>query len=156
VGSWWTNRNIGGKNVASKKISPPSIQDDSSSSEDEDFQGEENKMVLVVRNDLNMTKGKIAAQVGHAVLGAYKKGLKKDLPAMKRWSSGGQSKVAVKVNSEEELLAIEKKAKEERILCYVVLDAGRTQIPSGSKTVLAVGPAPRSKVDKVTGQLKLL
>ena len=32
---------------------------------------------------------------------------------------------------------------------------GRTQIAPGSHTVLAVGPAPGSMVDKVTGNLKL-
>ena len=39
---------------------------------------------------------------------------------------------------------------------YVVHDAGRTQVAAGSQTVLAIGPAPRSRVDTVTGHLKLL
>lgn len=39
---------------------------------------------------------------------------------------------------------------------YIVHDAGRTQIPAGSQTVLAIGPAPKSVLDKVTGHLKLL
>lgn len=39
---------------------------------------------------------------------------------------------------------------------YIVCDAGRTQIAAGSQTVLAVGPAPKSAVDAVTGHLKLL
>ena len=36
------------------------------------------KMVMCVRNDLGMTKGKIGAQCGHATLGAYKQS--------KRWA----------------------------------------------------------------------
>jgi len=39
---------------------------------------------------------------------------------------------------------------------YVVEDAGRTQIAAGSKTVLAIGPAPVSSLDKFTRELKLL
>jgi PTH2 family peptidyl-tRNA hydrolase len=39
---------------------------------------------------------------------------------------------------------------------YIVCDAGRTQIAAGSQTVLAVGPAPKSVVDQITGHLKLL
>ncbi len=42
-------------------------------------------------------------------------------------------------------------------LCaQVIHDAGRTQIASGSATVLGVGPGPKSVIDKVTGHLKLL
>jgi peptidyl-tRNA hydrolase len=37
----------------------------------------------------------------------------------------------------------------------LVLDAGRTQVAAGSKTVLAVGPAPKTKIDTITGNLKL-
>lgn len=39
---------------------------------------------------------------------------------------------------------------------YVVADAGRTQIAAGSKTVLAIGPAPKSAIDAITGDLNLL
>ncbi len=42
------------------------------------------------------------------------------------------------------------------ITAEVIADAGRTQIASGSRTVLGVGPAPKSLVDQVTGGLKLL
>jgi PTH2 family peptidyl-tRNA hydrolase len=42
------------------------------------------------------------------------------------------------------------------IATYIVHDAGRTQIPAGSQTVLAIGPAPKSALDKITGHLKLL
>lgn len=37
---------------------------------------EEHKMVLVVRTDLGMGKGKVAAQCGHASLACYKRALK--------------------------------------------------------------------------------
>jgi PTH2 family peptidyl-tRNA hydrolase len=42
------------------------------------------------------------------------------------------------------------------LVAEVIADAGRTQIASGSHTVLGIGPAPKSLVDQVTGHLKLL
>lgn len=42
------------------------------------------------------------------------------------------------------------------LVAEVISDGGRTQIPSGSHTVLGIGPAPKSVIDKVTGSLKLL
>lgn len=44
------------------------------------------KMVLVVRNDLKMGKGKIAAQCSHATLGLYKKVLYRAPKALNRYS----------------------------------------------------------------------
>ena len=42
------------------------------------------------------------------------------------------------------------------IIGYIKVDAGRTQIPSGSKTVIGIGPAPESHFIGVTDNLKLL
>jgi PTH2 family peptidyl-tRNA hydrolase len=62
----------------------------------------------------------------------------------------------VAVNSEDELLGIRDKAKENGLPFYLVRDAGRTQIAPGSITVCAVGPGKVSDVDTVTGHLNLL
>jgi len=35
-------------------------------------------------------------------------------------------------------------------------DLGLSQIPSGTKTVLGLGPAPNNLIDQVTGDLPLL
>lgn len=51
--------------------------------------------------------------------------------------------------------AIKAKAKAKGILTHVVMDAGRTQIASGTRTVLALGPAPKPDIDAVAGHLKL-
>ncbi|CAP70416.1 uncharacterized protein PODANS_3_4950 [Podospora anserina S mat+] len=125
---------------------------------------EECKLVLVVRTDLGMTKGKIAAQAGHATLACYKtlsKAASKDpngkaAQILKAWERRGQAKIAVQVKSEEELLLLQGTARSLGITAEVIADAGRTQIESGSLTVLGVGPAPKSEVDGVTGGLKLL
>lgn len=42
------------------------------------------------------------------------------------------------------------------LVAEVITDAGRTQIASGSQTVLGIGPGPKSIIDEVTGNLKLL
>jgi PTH2 family peptidyl-tRNA hydrolase len=52
--------------------------------------------------------------------------------------------------------ALEEEAMQAGIPCYLVHDAGRTQIPAGSQTVLAIGPAPKSKIDRITGHFRLL
>ncbi|GAO19092.1 hypothetical protein UVI_02042080 [Ustilaginoidea virens] len=121
--------------------------------------GEECKLVLVVRTDLGMTKGKIAAQCSHATLACYKAlcgGSKAAGEILRRWERGGQAKIAVQVRSEAELMELRWRALELGVTAEVVQDAGRTQIDPGTLTVLGVGPAPKSVVDKITGHLKLL
>lgn len=108
-----------------------------------------------------MVVGKIAAQCSHATLACYKtmSGAAPESPASKlllRWERHGQAKVALQVKSQQELVDLRFKALDLGITAEVIQDAGRTQIEAGSLTVLGVGPAPKSLVDKVTGHLKLL
>lgn len=119
---------------------------------------EECKLVLVVRTDLGMTKGKIAAQCSHATLACYKSFLRNapKSPILKRWERQGQAKIALQAKSEDELETLQATAISLGLVAEVIADAGRTQIASGSHTVLGIGPAPKSVVDKVTGHLKLL
>ena len=123
---------------------------------DEVLSSKPHKMVLVVRQDLKMGKGKVAAQCSHATLGCYKMAMKKHKKAVKAWEMSGQPKIAVKCQSEEQLLALRDHATSLKIPFSLIRDAGRTQIAPGSKTVLGVGPAPEYVVDKITGHLKLL
>ncbi|KAJ6825375.1 putative peptidyl-tRNA hydrolase 2, mitochondrial [Iris pallida] len=116
---------------------------------------EEFKMVLVVRNDLKMGKGKIAAQCSHATLGLYKKILHRAPKALNRWEMCGQVKVVLKTESEEDMLVLQERAKSLTLPTHITIDAGRTQIAPNSRTVMAIlGPA--DMVDDVTGGLKLL
>ncbi|EON64694.1 hypothetical protein W97_03927 [Coniosporium apollinis CBS 100218] len=101
---------------------------------------------------------KIAAQCSHATLACYKTFLRQnpDSPILKRWERYGQMKVALQVKNEEELEMLQAQAVSLGMCAQVIHDAGRTQIASGSATVLGIGPAPKSMVDQVTGHLKLL
>ncbi|RDL40300.1 uncharacterized protein BP5553_00279 [Venustampulla echinocandica] len=103
-------------------------------------------------------EGKIAAQCSHATLACYKRFLRNapDSPILRRWERQGQAKVALQVKSEEELELLQATARSLGLVAEVIADAGRTQIASGSHTVLGIGPAPKSAIDKVTGNLKLL
>lgn len=113
-------------------------------------------MVLVVRNDLKMGKGKIGAQCGHATLGAYQSIVKKNKPVLRRWESSGCAKICLRVDTEKDLMNLRKGANLRGLNYYLVHDAGRTQIAAGSATVLAIGPALCEDIDMITGQLKLL
>ncbi|KAM0794720.1 peptidyl-tRNA hydrolase PTH2-domain-containing protein [Usnea florida] len=132
-----------------------------------DSNKEECKLVLVVRTDLGMGKGKIAAQCAHAALACYKRlstspttsptpNRTTTHPLLTRWEAAGQPKIAVQVPSLSEMQFLEAQATSLGLCARVIHDAGRTQVASGSATVLGVGPGPRSVVDRVTGGLKLL
>ena len=111
------------------------------------------KQVMIVRKDLKMGKGKLAAQCCHGAIGAYKKS-----PAdkIRKWENEAYAKVVLKVQTKEELLELKKLADEKGICNYLVIDAGRTQIPTSSITVLALGPDEDEIIDEVTGDLKLM
>jgi len=75
---------------------------------------------------------------------------------LRRWENWGQAKVTVQVKSEDELLLLQAQAISLGLCAKIIHDAGRTQIATGSATVLGVGPGPKSVIDQVTGHLKLL
>ncbi len=117
---------------------------------------EEYKQVIVVRTDLKMSMGKLAAQVAHASVSAFIEATKKNPKWANEWLSQGQKKVIVRVSSEKELLQIYANAKELKLPVVVIEDAGRTELPPGTKTTVGIGPAPSRLIDRVTGRLKLL
>ncbi|CDS10239.1 hypothetical protein LRAMOSA02915 [Lichtheimia ramosa] len=118
--------------------------------------GDNFKMVLVVRTDLGMTKGKVAAQCGHATLACYKSAMKSNPEVLRIWERTGQAKVALKCDSEDKMLDLQAIALSLNLTAQSICDAGRTQIAAGSRTVLGIGPGPVELVDQVTGHLKLL
>lgn len=115
----------------------------------------EMKQMLVIRKDLNMRKGKIAAQAAHASLGATISNLED--PRVKQWLSGKFTKIAVSVDSEGELLYIYNQAKEAGLITALITDAGLTEfnlIPTN--TCIAIGPDTPENLSPITGHLKLL
>lgn len=126
----------------------------------------ETKQVLVIRKDLNMRKGKIAAQAAHASVAVMsnslirqEKGFWHFYPqeALEEWLLSSFTKICVSVNSEKELKEIYEKALYAGLPKSIIQDSGKTEFNGvPTYTAVAVGPGPIEKVDKITGHLPLL
>ena len=114
------------------------------------------KMVIVVRTDIKMSKGKVAAQAGHAAVSASEYARKNRPEWWTPWINEGQCKIAVKAKSEPEILELERKARNAGLPVALIVDRGLTEIPPNTITCLGIGPAPANKMDAITGQLSLL
>jgi PTH2 family peptidyl-tRNA hydrolase len=114
----------------------------------------ETKLALVMRADLGMGRGKIAAQAAHAAVAAALASAR--TADFRAWLRDGQPKVVLRVGSEDELRAIAAQAAAVGLPVQVIHDAGRTQVAEGTPTCCAIGPAAASRIDPVTGALALL
>ncbi|CAI1804748.1 hypothetical protein SEUBUCD650_0B00670 [Saccharomyces eubayanus] len=143
-------------------------ESDEESDEDEDIESNllndvpgEVRMALVIRQDLAMTKGKIAAQCCHAALSCFRHIATDPTrvsynPIMtQRWLNAGQAKITLKCPDKFTMDELYAKAISLGVNAAVIHDAGRTQIAAGSATVLGLGPAPKAVLDQITGDLKL-
>jgi PTH2 family peptidyl-tRNA hydrolase len=116
----------------------------------------EYKMVIVTRSNLTLSLGKLAAQVGHAAVECALQ-TKKNKPIwFKKWKNEGGKKIIVRVKDLNVFYNLKKKADLLGIYSIIIEDAGHTEIPTGTKTVLGIGPAPNNLIDQVTGNLSLL
>ncbi|CCH58557.1 hypothetical protein TBLA_0A07680 [Henningerozyma blattae CBS 6284] len=160
------------KNALTKKVTNGSEDETEfeEEEEEEEFEVDSNslneipgevRMALIIRQDLEMTKGKIAAQCCHAALSCFRligtdpSRESYNLNMLNRWLRGGQAKITLKCPNKEVLDELYAKAISLGINATVIHDAGRTQIAAGSATVLGLGPAPKAILDQVTGELKL-
>lgn len=117
---------------------------------------EEIKQVLVIRRDLKMRRGKEIAQAAHAAVEASLEAMTKTPETFKAWFASGTKKVTVYVQTEEDLLALEKSAINQGLVYSLITDCGKTEFHGvPTKTVIAIGPSKSSFVDKVTGNLTL-
>lgn len=114
------------------------------------------KMVLVVRGELRLTAGKAAVQVAHASVLLTLEAEKRDPEALGRWLDGGGMKIAVVAPTLTDLEALARTARSRGIPYVFVEDAGFTEVPPGTRTVLGLGPSRATELDAVTGELPLL
>lgn len=137
------------------------------------------KQIIVMRRDLKMRKGKIAAQAGHACVEAtlmalaregrlgqvrvtpdgdwvYLDGGDVQATPLSEWFDAGVAKICVYVDSEEELLDLAARAREQGFLCALIRDAGHTEFHGEpTYTCLALEPLSAEQVDPLTGSLPL-
>lgn len=120
------------------------------------------KMVIVIRKDLQMRKGKMIAQAAHAAQEAILDRsvsppcLKND-PLIAQWLASDYRKIALQIDSEDELMQLFDQAKDLNINTHLVEDLGHTEFAGvKTRTAIALGPCPAEQVDQLTGHLKLL
>lgn len=110
------------------------------------------KQVIVVRGDIDLGAGKLAAQVAHASISAADAARSAERD---RWMAGGQTKVVLRAPNETALEDLERQAVRRDLPTALITDAGRTELEPGTTTALGIGPAREDEVDTVTGELPL-
>ena len=137
------------------------------------------KQVIVFRKDLlkgehSLRKGKIAAQVAHASLGALlkwasrshvpnKNGYRASIEfyfdngsILDKWLNGIFTKICVMVDNEEELLKLYEEVSKTEIPCVLITDAGNTEFHGvPTNTCIGIGPWWSDEIDEYTGNLSL-
>ena len=114
------------------------------------------KLAIIMRTDLQMGKGKMCVQAGHASLYAYLSAPDSTSSIVDSWIQEGQFKIVLKVNSEDELVKVNELAHSNGLQISLVYDKGLTQVAPDTLTCIAIGPAKIEDIDKVTGNLPLL
>lgn len=110
----------------------------------------------MVRTDLGMSRGKTAVQVAHGAVSASERAKSMKNDVWRAWFHEGQKKVALKVETEDEIKKLISQTIQAGIPYAMIKDAGMTELPPGTITVVGIGPAKSDEIDKITGALKLL
>ena len=118
--------------------------------------GYETTMVLVTRNDLNLSSGKLAAQCSHATAECILKAKRQSPQILDKYLKTGARKIVCTTTNVDALKRIYGEAKDAGLICYMVRDAGHTEIPAGTVTVVGIGPGVRASIDKITSSLPLV
>ncbi len=111
------------------------------------------KQIIIVRQDLQLPKGKLAVQVAHASVDCV---LNTDRRKVDDWLSEGGKKVVLKVKDQKELFRYKEMAESVRLKCCVIRDAGKTTVAPGTVTCIGIGPDDEARIDSVTGDLKII
>ena len=111
------------------------------------------KQIILVRQDLKLPKGKMAAQAAHASVHAV---LKSDPKLVKAWQEEGMAKIVLKVKDEKELIKYFQLAKDKGLVASLVTDAGKTTIAPGTKTCVGIGPDNENEINWITKDLALM
>lgn len=116
------------------------------------------KQVIVVRRDIQMPTGKLAAQVAHASSAIFINSMVQSFQShMIEWRDTGHTKICLGVDSEEELIDIHAAALHKNLPTFFVVDSGRTVFRGErTSTCVAIGPYWSDAINEITGHLRLL
>lgn len=114
------------------------------------------KLVVAVREDLDLSRGKLAVQAAHAAVQVALATRERHPRWFQAWWREGQKKVVVGVPGVADLHDLERRARDLDLAAAMIEDAGLTELPPGTTTCLGIGPGPNATVDRVTGSLKLV
>lgn len=113
-------------------------------------------MVLVTRKDLKLSSGKLAAQAGHAAVNCALTARKLKPKILEEWRNTGSRKIVCQVSNLGAMKRLYGEARELGLISEMIKDAGRTEIPTGTITLLGLGPGPRRLIDELTRSLPLV
>ncbi len=134
------------------------------------------KQIIVVREDLNMSRGKIASQAAHASMKALVDAMSKGIglsneveeltlhfdesendKELKEWLNGSFTKIVVYVQSEEKLMQLYEKVQKAGLRVSLIIDNGTTEFGGvKTKTCIAIGPHAAERIDPFTKKYPLL
>lgn len=125
------------------------------------------KQVILLRKDLTMRKGKLIAQGSHASQQVLLQNMTTDQQTLTLklsdhrliadWLEQGTAKIALYVDSEEELMHCYHRARESGLYCALIKDSGRTEFKGiPTYTAAAIGPAYTDDIDPITSHLRLI
>jgi PTH2 family peptidyl-tRNA hydrolase len=112
-------------------------------------------MAIIVNQSLQMSAGKTAAQSAHGAVTAAMTALGVRKEVLDNWINQGQRKICLRGLDESVLLSFETKCAKKRIQYTEIRDAGLTEIPANSLTVIVLGPGSKSKIEALTASLQL-
>lgn len=112
---------------------------------------------MITSRVINFSAVYSGAQCAHAAVGIVDELHEQGCGSLLlQWEEAGQPKICLRARDNIELRELRKAARAANLPTFQVADAGRTQVAAGSHTVLAIGPAPKSAIDRITGHLRLL
>jgi PTH2 family peptidyl-tRNA hydrolase len=113
------------------------------------------KLVVVVRDDIKMSVGKLAAQVAHAAVTCALEAKSRKPKWFSEWFKEGQRKVVLRAEDMDQLRALKDQAMRAGLPHALITDAGLTELAPNTTTCLGIGPAPENVLDPITGSLQL-
>jgi PTH2 family peptidyl-tRNA hydrolase len=111
------------------------------------------KCVILVRQDIKMSCGKMIAQCGHGIAQTMK-GSNKQM--IREWMRNGEKIVALKVANLETMDNLKKKANKQKLFAKIIRDAGHTEVEPDTPTVCVIGPDTEERINAITGKLQIV